>query len=376
MKLLPFRKSTECSLGVELEFQIINPKTFAHISRAKDLIRNIHERSFQARIKPEITQSMIEINSSVHTSTDALMNELIELKVFLTELGNELNIAYCGGGTHPTQRWSTEKIYPTKRFKNLVAKYRYLSKRSTVFGQHIHVGCSSADDAIYLTHALARYVPQLIAIAASSPFYQSVDTGFASCRTTVFNAFPLSGVIPHLINWEDFSKYFYMMQQLQIIKTMKDFYWDVRPKPEFGTVEIRVCDTPLTMKKAAIIGAYIQTLALYLLKERPININSKNLYYLYATNRFEASRYAFDGEFINADTQEKCTIQDDILNTLLKVEKYAHQLNNTSYLLHLAEDVNNKYNDATLLRQVFKATESLPSVVDAQCEQWLSEVTK
>lgn len=374
MRLLPFKKSTECSIGIELEFQIINPKTFAHVFRAKDLIRNINERSFQTRIKPEITQSMIEVNSSIHHSIKEMADELMELKLFLTELANKLGIAICGGGTHPFHRWSTEKIFPNKRFKNLSAKYRYLSKRSTVFGQHIHIGCTNADDAIYLTHALARYVPQLIAISASSPFYQGVDTGYASSRLNVFNAFPQSGVMPYLTNWIEFSDYFYLMQKMGIIKTMKDFYWDIRPKPEFGTVEIRILDMPLSVKKSVMLGAYVQALALYLLKERPVTI-SKNLYYLYNNNRFEAARYGFEGEYIDAESQEKRTIQQDILQTIPKIERYANQLNNMSYLLNLIDDATNQRNDSILLRKKFKETESLIKVAEEQCKKWQDEIS-
>lgn len=370
MKLLPFKKSAACSVGIELEIQIINPKTYSHIARAKDLMKHINQ-DVQKKIKPEITQSMIEINSSVHTSLDDMEKELTGLKNLLVEIGNSLNITFCSGGTHPFQRWVTQKIYPTKRFKNLTAKYRYLSKRSAVFAQHIHIGCSSANDALYLTHALARYVPQLIAIAASSPFYQGIDTNYASSRVNVFNSFPLSGVIPYLTTWEEFSDYFYMMQDFKIIKTMKDFYWDIRPKPEFGTVEIRVCDAPLTIKKALLLAAYLQTLSCYLLQEKPIHF-SRNLYYLYNYNRFEASRYGFDGEFINAETKEKMIIQNDILSTMDKIQKYAAILGTLNYLALLKEDIVNKYNDTIFLRQCYKKHASLVGVVAEQCNQWLS----
>lgn len=372
MKLLPFRESAECSIGVELELQIINPANYALISRAKDLIRNIHEHSFQTRIKPEITQSMIEINSSIHMSVKEMAIELAELKNFLIHTGNFIGAKFCGGGTHPFQRWATQKIFPTTRFKNLSTKYRYLSKRATVFGQHIHVGCSNPSDALYLTHAFARYVPQLIAISASSPFYQGVDTGFVSSRVNVFNAFPLSGVIPYLSTWEEFSNYFYLLEDMKIIKSMKDVYWDIRPKPEFGTVEIRTCDTPLTVKKAVMVCAYIQSLALYLLNERPVTI-TKNLYYLYNTNRFEASRYGYDGDFINADTKKKCTIQEDIIDTVDKIKPYANKLNNMNYISQLTDEVNNKYNDTVFLKKIFKQTNSLSSVAAEQCKWWLSE---
>lgn len=369
MRKLPFKKSSAASIGIELECQLVDLHNFTLISRAKDLIRKTETGPYQIRIKPEITQSMIEINSSIHHSPQTLLEELSDIQTYLSDQANNLDIAICGGGTHPFQTWSMQKIFPTLRNKKLSRKYSYLSKLATVFGQHIHVGCESAEDALYLTHALSRYVPQLIAIAASSPFYQGVDTHFCSSRSTVFNAFPLSGVIPYLINWNEFSDYFYKMGRLGIIKTMKDFYWDIRPKPEFGTVEIRVCDTPLTIKKAALIAAYIQSLALYLLEERPTQVNH-DLYYLYNQNRFEASRYGFEGNFINPYTHKQCLIVDDLLETTKSIEKYIIQSGNTNYITQLLDDAVNGINDASLLKQIFKQVDSLPKVVEEQCKIW------
>lgn len=371
MKILPFKTSAPATIGVELEFQIINPNSFALISRAKDLIRTIKESAYKTRIKPEVTQSMIEINTSIHNTPTEMLEELLELQKFLLVQADILNIAFCGGGTHPFQKWAMQKIFPTARYKRLSRKYQYLSKQATVFGQHIHIGCKSGEDALYLTHALARYVPQFIAICASSPFYQGIDTGYFSARATLFNAFPLSGVIPYLITWDEFSAYFYKMKNLDIVTSMKDFYWDIRPKPEFGTVEIRVCDTPLTLKKAVIITAYVQALALYLLQERPIKI-TRDLYYLYAYNRFQASRYGFDGVLIDFDNSKRCLISDDIHQTIKKIERYANQLNNMNYISLLINDVINKRNDTELLRQILKKVSSLPKVVAAQCDFWIN----
>lgn len=369
MKLLPFKTSSAVSLGVELEFQIINPHSFSLVSRAKELLRSIKESPLEVNIKPEVTQSMIEINSSIHTSVKELADELQRLQVFLLTQGKELDISICGGGTHPFQKWSVAKIFPTMRYKKLSRKFRYLSKRSTVFGQHMHVGCASAEDALYLTHALARYVPHFIALCASSPFYLGIDTGFASSRSTVFNAFPLSGVIPYLTNWEEFSTYFYKMKNLGIISTMKDFYWDIRPKPEFGTVEIRVCDTPLTISKAVMISAYLQALSLYLLEERPFQV-IPDLYYLYNTNRFEASRYGLEADFINPYTLESIPLKNDIFDTMKQIERYANKLNNMVYLSQLHEEVTTMHNDAVTLRQILKQTGSFAKVVEQQCEIW------
>ncbi|MES2218141.1 MAG: YbdK family carboxylate-amine ligase, partial [Pseudomonadota bacterium] len=271
MRNLPFKSSQLVSIGVELELQLINPLTYDLFNRAKEVIKTIGTSALEKNIKPEVTQSMIEINSSIHQSPAELAVEFEKLHTTMLSLAEEFEFKISGGGTHPFQRWSLQKIFPIKRYKNLAHQYRYLSKRSTVFGQHIHIGCRNGDEAIYLTHALARYVPHFLALSASSPFYQGADTGFNSSRSTIFTAFPQSGVIPYLLNWKEFSEYYFKMRHLGIIQSMKDFYWDIRPKPEFGTVEIRVCDTPLTVKKSVLLAAYAQSLAHYLLQERPVH---------------------------------------------------------------------------------------------------------
>ncbi len=373
MRKLPFKKSKVGSIGIELEFQLVDPYSFSLISRSKELIRNIKTGPYKNRIFPEITQSMIEINSSIHQSAQTLLSELTELQAYLLEQANQLDIAICGGGTHPFQTWGMQKIFPTARYKKVSHRFRYLSKLATVFGQHIHIGCGNSEDALYLTHALTRYVPQFIALTASSPFYQGIDTGFSSSRYTAFNAFPTSGVIPYLTNWMEFSEYFYKMRQLGVIATMKDVYWDIRPKPEFGTVEIRVCDTPLTLKTAVLIAAYVQSLALYLLEERPNPLNH-NLYYLYSNNRFEANRYGLEGNFINPFTMQQCTITDDIVETTQLMQKYTEQLGNTDDVTQLLNQAINGINDSLLLRQIFKKVRYLPKVVAEQCKAWAGEI--
>lgn len=369
MRKLPFKSSKNLSIGVELEFQIIDPATHDLIAQAKDLIRNISESSYQAQIKPEITQGMIEFNSSIHQTTQSLLEELLNMRTYILMQGKELGICFSGGGTHPFQKWNLQKIFPTERFKTLSHRYRYLSKHSTVFGQHVHIGCDNAEDALYLTHAFARYVPQLITISASSPFYQGIDTGYDSSRSNIFTVYPLSGVIPYLISWHDFSNYYYKMRKLKIVKSMKDFYWDIRPKPEFGTVEIRVCDTPLTIKKAVMIAAYIQALADYILTNRPVVI-SPDLYYLYGYNRFQAIRYGFDGSFINPDGMQTISIYDDILETLKLIKPYSQKLNNVELITQLSADILKKQNDTTFLRKITKEKRSLQYVVKEQCILW------
>lgn len=373
MKILPFKKSSPGSIGIELELQLIDPVTYDLVAHAKDLIRNIQDSKYSELIKPEITQSMIELNSSIHQSPDTLYVELKKIRDFLLQQANNIGIKISGGGTHPFQKWALRKIFPTIRFKHLSWRFKYLSKQATVFGQHIHIGCKNAEDALYLTHVLARYVPHLIALSASSPFYQGIDTGHQTCRINIFNGLPMSGVIPFLTTWKEFSGYFYKMKKLGIISSMKDCYWDVRPKPEFGTVEVRVCDTPLTIEKSVLLAAYLQTLSHFILSNKKFKL-SEDLYYLYLYNRFQASRFGFEGDIIDYETFKHDTISDDILNTLKLIQKDAKILHNESYLKKIYQIVINNKNDADNLRALYKKTKSLKKVVGMQCDAWAKKI--
>ena len=372
MPKLIFHSSSELTLGVELELQLINPRTKELVSRAKDLIRNIAHSEYRLQIKPEVTQSMIELNTSIHTSPQSLTKELLALADFLFEEGSKLGICFCGGGTHPFQSWNKHKIFPVPRFKNLYWQHRYLSKRFTVFALHFHIGCKNGNDAIYLTHLLYRYAPHFIALSAASPYYQGIDTGFNSSRLNVVNAFPLSGTIPFVINWQEFSDYYFKMRHLKIIQSMKDFYWDVRPKPKFGTVEVRVCDTPLTVQHVATIVAYAQALARYILLEKPYPF-TKDLYLVNNYNRFQACRFGFDGFLIDPYSLEKRTIQDDMLKTLALIKHHAEELHIEKYLRKIKSAVQHKQNDCLQLRNYFSKTKSFRKLIDRQCQLWVNQ---
>lgn len=366
MTKLAFKTSSPLSLGIELELQLINPNSYDLIPKAEELISSLQHSAYAEQIKPEITQSMIEINSSIHSSPQALENEMGKIGRTLLSHAEKINIFISGSGAHPFQHWSSRKIYPTTRFKQVSKEYGYLAKRFTVFAQHTHIGCSSPEEALYLTHMLSRYVPQFIAISASSPFYQGVDTGYYSSRVNVVNSFPLYGTIPYVTTWADFTNYYKKIIDLKLIESMKDLYWDIRLKPEFGTVEIRVCDTPLTIHKSAMIAAYIQTLCSYLTKENPYNL-TEDLYLVYNTNRFQATRYGYDGNFINPFTKEHTTIQEDILTTIERIWSHAIDLGTETYIKDIKEDVLAKTNDALTQKELYIQYKTFDSIVKNNC---------
>lgn len=365
---LNFKNNASLTIGVELELQLVDLQNFNLAMESKDLMRRLSEVTHSGEIKPEITQSMIEINSSIHSSYHTLLAELHQLRDVISEQAFQTNLGVCGGGTHPFQKWEKQRIYPSERFASLHEQYGYLAKQFTVFGQHIHIACTSGDDAIYLCHALARYLPHFIALSAASPFHQGVDTSFNCSRLTMISAFPLSGTPPWVTNWQEFNDYYQKMARLKIIKSMKDFYWDIRPKPEYGTVEIRISDTPLTVDKAAQLAAYAQMLARYLLTCR--NNICKDIYLAYFTNRFRAARYGFEAELIDPLQELQTPIGEDILLTCRQLESHAAALGSLGALNSIRESVYNRDNGAIWLRNCYRKMGALCDVVRSQVQLW------
>lgn len=370
MASLSFKESAPLSVGVELELQLVNTHNYNLASDAGDLLRRVKPQQHAGELKPEITQSMVEVNSSVHERHGALVDELKATRDVLSAQARKMNVAIAGGGTHPFQKWSERRIFPTDRFLSVSEKYGFLAKQFTVFGQHIHIGCANADDALYLCHSLTRFLPQFVALSASSPFYQGADTAFDSSRLSVVNAFPLSGTLPFAHTWDDFCAYFDKMAGFGIVKSMKDFYWDIRPKPEYGTVEIRVCDTPLTVEHAADLAAYAQALAGFLLDHRDGRVSAET-YLVHSYNRFQACRFGLAGQVVDPATSEQRTISEDIAATVRAIEPYGETLGSSAALARLNAIAVRSENDASWLRAMFAKHETLTDVVRAQAERWM-----
>ncbi|MBI4194313.1 MAG: glutamate--cysteine ligase [Betaproteobacteria bacterium] len=367
---LEFRTSAGFSMGVELELQILNSRDYNLARDAADLIGMLEKTLNSGAVKPEITESMIELNSSIHHEYGALAEELRRIRDVVAESAARMNLRIAGGGSHPFHKWSERRIYPTERFKRLLEVYGYLAKQFTIFGQHVHIGVPDGDEALYLTHILSRYVPHFIALSASSPFQQGEDTSYQSSRLNTVSAFPLSGQVPFVQSWGEFLDYFNRMRGFGVVESMKDFYWDIRPKPEYGTVEIRVFDTPLTVDRAALLAAYVQSLARYILTERPL-APSRDVYTLYNYNRFQACRYGMEGRLIDAYTQRHAAIKEDILDMLRVIAPHAAELGGGDALGQLAGEIEAGRTDAGWLREAYRTRGSLNDVARMQSERWM-----
>ena len=350
MSLEAFQKSAALSLGVELELQLVNTHDYDLAPYAEDMLRLMAKTPLPGAVVPEMTSSMIEISTGVCTSSSEVLGQLLQIRDALVKSADKLNIAIVGGGTHPFQQWHERRIYDKPRFRELSELYGYLSKQFTIFGQHVHVGCPDADTALLTLHRMSRYIPHFIALSASSPYVQGQDTAFDSARLNSVFAFPLSGRAPFALTWDEFTVYFDKMTRTGVVKSMKDFYWDIRPKPEFGTIEIRVFDTPLTVERAAALSAFVQSLAAWFMQDQPF-MPQEDDYLVYTYNRFQACRYGMDAIYVDPATGQHMPLREHILQTLQQVERHSATLGASAFLHMLQSSVERGENDARWLRE-------------------------
>jgi carboxylate-amine ligase len=368
--MLEFTTSQPLTLGVELELMILNRRDYNLTRGSDDLLELINRHQHGYDIKPEITQGMIEIGTAVHSKTSEMLDELTAIRTLLVNAAEKLNLGLAGGGSHPFQHWRDQRIYPKERYRLVSELYGYLAKQFTVYGQHIHIGCPDGDAAVRLTHYLSRYIPHFIALSASSPFHQGVDTLFQTSRLTSVNAFPLSGSMPLVHSWDEFNDYFAKMAHLGIVESMKDFYWDIRPKPEYGTVEIRICDTPLSVDTPVLLAAYAQMLARRCFEEDWNDIRQER-YLTYSYNRFQACRFGYDAVLVDAIEARQTSLLEDMLETLNALLPHAQALGAEREHAQLRERVLKRNIDSQWLRGIHESSGSLPEVVRRQSERWM-----
>jgi len=294
---LEFNSSSDLSLGVELELQIIDAKT-------KDLVAGspaIFERlgGEQKHIKPELVQAMIEISTGICETVREVQRDLEMQMNTLKQVSQELGYTLASAGSHPFARYADRILYPAERYRTLIDRNQWLARRLMIFGLHIHVGMRDAEHAMAMNNAMLHYLPHLLALSASSPFWQGKDTGLASSRITIFEALPTSGHPCIFQSWGEFEAFYDSMIASKSIQSIKDIWWDLRPHPDYGTVEIRVCDTPATLEETVSLVALTQCLYHWFDQQyKEGKTIAPPPYWILRENKWKAARYGLEAEII------------------------------------------------------------------------------
>ncbi|MEE9685804.1 YbdK family carboxylate-amine ligase [Lelliottia amnigena] len=369
MPLPDFHSSDPFTLGIELELQVVNPPGYDLSQDSSALIAAVKNDIKAGEVKHDITESMLEIATGVCHNIDQAAAQFSAMQQAILRAAGDQHIQIAGGGTHPFQKWQRQEVCDDERYNHNLELFGYLILQATVFGQHVHIGCRNGDDAIYLLHGLSRFVPHFIALSASSPYMQGSDTKFASSRLNIFSGFPDNGKMPWVSNWQGFEGLFRRLSYTSMIDTIKDVHWDIRPSPHFGTVEVRVMDTPLTLAHAINIAGLIQATAHWLLTKRPYKHQEQD-YLLYKFNRFQACRYGLDGLLTDVKTGEQKTIAEDMQWLLESIAPSAEKLGGASAIAEIALLLKQGKSEAQRMRDFIADGGSLISLVQKHCELW------
>jgi carboxylate-amine ligase len=298
---IPFRQSDRASLGVEWELQLIDLETRELTSGAVEILAEIRPDGADEhpKAKHELFQSTVEVITGVCESVAEARTDLAQTVQTVTEAAARRGLAPICAGTHPITSWSTQEISPKERYRQLVEQLQWLARRLQIFGVHVHVGIRSPQKAIPIVNALTSYIPHFLALSASSPFWVGHDTGLASSRSKVFEALPTAGLPYQLSGWNQFEHFMATMISAQTVESVREVWWDVRPHPDFGTVELRMCDGLPTLDEVCVISALAQCLVHKLDHELDRGYTLPNPQsWVVRENKWRAARYGVDAEII------------------------------------------------------------------------------
>jgi len=255
-----FGKSAPFSLGVEEEFQILNSESHELVSRIDEILPAFEGDREEKRIKAELLQSVVEVATDVAATVGEAMEELQRLRGRLRDVAAESNAIIASAGTHPFSRYEHQEVTLEQRYIDLIESMRWVAERELIFGLHVHVGLDSPEKAIACANSMRTHLPELLALSVNSPFWQARPTGLASTRVKVFEPFPRAGLPPAFASYEEFELLVDRGIKTNSFEDYTYIWWDLRPHPRLGTIELRICDAQTRIDSVAAIVALTQSL--------------------------------------------------------------------------------------------------------------------
>lgn len=316
--LLEFASSQPLSLGVEIEIQLLNQETLDLFPISPKILALVGEN--HPKIKAEIFQSMLELNTGICLNAHQVRDDLRDSINVVEKVCRSLGARIASSGSHPFAQYAHRKIFPAARYRDLIDRNQWIARRLMIFGLHVHVGMRSGEHAIQMNNALLHYLPILLSLSSSSPFWNGEDTELASSRITLFEALPTGGHPCQVGSWKEFSDLYYKLLKSEAVRSPKDIWWDIRPSPSFGTLEIRICDGLPTLEETVAITALIHSLSILIDRQ----IISGRLFrpppdWIMRENKWRASRWGMEASFILnefGETRDLRLILNDLLAEL------------------------------------------------------------
>jgi glutamate---cysteine ligase / carboxylate-amine ligase len=364
------------TLGIEEEFQLVN----RHSLQLCSCVNTILERGtpyFAEKIKPELTQSTIELISDVCPDISTARRELLTIRSLLARLIDEEGMALISAGTHPSSAWQDQATTEKKRYAELEEEFQDIIRSNVIFGMHVHVAVESKDLAIKLMNQVRTWLPHLLAISTNSPFWNSRYTGIKSYRSALWKRVPRSGMPGIQTSWNDFDQYVQALVETECIDNGKKIWWDIRPHPFFDTLEFRVCDMPATIEDTLALAALCQALIAKLTWCHKHNVDVAIFTRDYLEeNKWRAMRYGLDAEIIDFSKRRRLSMRDSINETLDFVEDVVDDLGSRREMDYLrALTTSSGRTGADRQIEVYKQTGDVEKVVQLLMEQTMQGIT-
>jgi carboxylate-amine ligase len=326
-------KTPSFTIGIEEEYQTIDPRTYDLRSHIQTEIVEEGKRRMKEKVKTEMHQSVVEVGTGVCRTIAEADIDLRDLRRQMIGLTEENGLRLISGATHPFADWRVQDISPDERYVQVLEDMQIVARANLIFGLHVHVGIEDRETLIHLMNQMRYFLPHLLAISTNSPFWIGMNTGLKSYRCKVFDRFPRTNIPDSFTSWADFESFVSLLVKTRSIDNAKKIWWDVRPHPVFDTLEIRVCDIPMRVDETLAIAALIQATMVKLYRLHAKN-QSWRVYSraLLMENKWRASRYGIDGMLIDFGKEREVPERELILEYLDWVDDVLDELGSREHI--------------------------------------------
>ena len=323
------------TLGIEEEFQIVDPETRelkSHVSEILDEGKML----LGEKIKPEMIQSMIEVGTGVCHNIQEAREDITQLRCIISSLARKKGMEIIAASTHPFSKWSEQTIFEHDRYKLLVQELQMVARSLLIFGVHVHVGIHDKDRQIHIMNAARYFLPHVLAMTTSSPFWLGFNTGLKSYRSEVFKKFPRTDIPDHFDSAQSYNRYVDTLVKMNCIQDATKIWWDIRPHPIFPTLEFRVCDIPTRVDDTIAVAALFQAIVakLSMLLDKNLGFRLYRRMYI-QENKWRAVRYGLDGKLLDLGKQKEVPVKDLIRELLEFVDDVLDELDSRKEVEHI-----------------------------------------
>jgi carboxylate-amine ligase len=357
------------TLGVEEEFQILDPETRELRSHVQEILDE-GKLVLKERVKPEMHQSVIEIGTGICKNIAEVRADVGEMRTEIIRLAKKNGMRVASAGTHPFSNWADQKIFPDPRYDKVVEEMQLLARANLIFGLHVHVGIKDRNLAFQIMNEALYFLPHLLALSTNSPFWLGRNTGLKSFRTKIFDRFPRTSMPEYFETPEEFDAFVRILVKTNSIDNGKKIWWDVRPHPFFETIEFRVCDVPMRLDETVTLAALFQAICVKLYRLRIQNLGFRRYRRaLILENKWRASRYGIEGKLIDFGKEIEVPFRDLIAEMLEFLDDVVDALGSRKEVERVNWILENGTGADRQLR-VYEATGGdLKKVVDYICEE-------